>query len=39
VTVTTSVTAQTIIETIPKTLSRVAAIGCGSPGLNTVWTV
>ena len=38
-TVTTTVTDQKIIETIPKTLSVVAATGCGSPGLNTVWTV
>jgi len=33
------VTAQKIIETIPYTLSTVAATGCGSLGLKTVWTV
>ena len=38
-TVTTIITDQKIIETIPKTLSVLTATGCGSPGLNTVWTV
>ena len=33
------VTDQKISETIPKTLSVVAATGCGSLGLKTVWTV
>ena len=33
------VTDQKISDTIPKTASRVAATGCGSPGLKTVWTV
>ena len=36
VTVTTIVTAQKISDTTPKTLVRVTATGCGSPGLNTV---
>jgi len=33
------VTDQKIRETTPNTLSRVTAIGCGSPGLKTVWIV
>jgi hypothetical protein len=33
------VTAQKISETTPKTLSLATAIGCGSLGLKTVWTV
>jgi hypothetical protein len=33
------VTDQKISETTPKMLSIVAATGCGSPGLKTVWTV
>ena len=36
VTVTTIVTDQKIIETIPKMLSVVAVTGCGSLGLKTV---
>jgi hypothetical protein len=39
VTVTMIVTDQKIIETIPKTLSWLTAMGCGSPGLKTVWIV
>ena len=38
-TVTTSVTDQKIIEMIPKTVASETAIGCGSPGSNTVCTV
>ena len=38
-TVTTIVTDQKIIETMPKTLSVLAVTGCGSLGLKTVWTV
>ena len=33
------VTDQKISETIPKTLSVLTGTGCGSLGLNTVWTV
>ena len=39
VTVTTIITDQKISETIPNTVSRVTETGCGSCGLNTVWTV
>ena len=39
VTVTMIVTDQKISETIPNTVSRVTETGCGSCGLNTVWTV
>ena len=38
-TVTMIVTAQKISETTPKIESRVAAMGCGSCGLKSVWTV
>ena len=37
--VTMMVTAQKISEMIPKMLSSDTLTGCGSPGLNTVWTV
>ena len=37
--VTMMVTDQKISEMIPKMLSSVTLTGCGSPGLNTVWTV
>ena len=38
-TVTTSITDQTISETMPKTFSCETWTGCGSDGLNTVCSV